>query len=175
MGAKQLLKGLSKIKVPKLTLKSAMSSITHEQQAVFNSLKNIKISTNTQVQKFKESQLFKQHSNGKPVKLDFHEDKTHKGHTLSKHVSKGSLEKDIKFMVDRRFSEDLKIVSMYPSKEIAEKVTNEVLLHNEKKIAKWFNSPKRKIGEERPFSKGFDFNVPPRGYKIPRLLGEGKI
>ena len=154
MGAKQLLKDLSKIKVPNSILKSVMSSITHEQKAALDSLKNIKISPNTLAQKVKESQLFKQHFNGKPAKLDFHEGRSHDGHTLSKHVSTGSLEKNIKFLVKRNMDNPLpdSISSMYPSKEVAEKVTNEVLLHNEAPILKWFKNKHFGSG------KGFEFD-----------------
>ena len=129
-----------------------MSSITHEQKAVLDSLKNIKISPNTLAQKVKGSQLFKQHFNGKPAKLDFHEGRSHDGHTLSKHVSKGDLKQDVKYMVGRNAEDNVPISSMYPSKEIAEKVTNEVLLHNEAPILKWFKNKHFGSG------KGFEFD-----------------
>ena len=126
-----------------------------------HTLRNIEINSPSLVKKVKESQLFKQHFDGKPIKLENHKGGVHKGHTESQHVSKGSLDNDMKFLVDRRVSEDLKIASMYPSKEVAEKVITEILLKKEKDIVKWVNNPNS--NPIRQFSAGFDFNV---GYGI---------
>ncbi len=142
MGAKQLLKDLSKIKVPGVMFKNVMSSITYEQKAILESFKNMKISPNALIQQIEDSKLFKKHFDGKPIRLENHEGCIHKGHTDSQHVSKGSLDDDVKFLVKRNLENPRldSISSMYPSKEIAERVTTEVLLHNEAAILKWFKN-----------------------------------